>query len=170
MFNKKKNQLKFRKKIKFKKRFKKFILSNFFFLIEQYPLYLDKSLATIKYLLRLRIKRNNIFAILSILSGDIFQVSKLWSCGLHKLNSSKRRLKFVVNTLLGIIFRGLRKIRKLIICIKCPRYLYKFIFRKIKSFGIKASLIVFDSSKIFNGCRAKKKRRKKHQKFRALKS
>lgn len=170
MFNKKKNQLKFRKKRKFKKRFKKFILPNFFFMVEQYPLYLDKSIAAVKYLLRFRIKVNNVFAILNTLSKGVFHVLEFWSCGLQKLNSSKRRLKFVLSTLLGIIFRDLKKIRKLIICIKCPRYLYKFIFRKIKSFGIRASLIVFDSAKIFNGCRAKKKRRKKYQKFRALKS
>jgi hypothetical protein len=92
---------------------------------------------------------------------------------LYKLNASKRQLKFVVNILLIQIFKYLKKkFRKanFVIIIRGMSFIKKKIVRKIQFFfRNQMYLLVSKSSKIFNGCRAKKIRRKKYKKFRVLK-
>ena len=101
------------------------------------------------------------------------RVSKIWSCGLYKLNASKRQLKFVTNILLIQMFKYLKKkFRKtnFVIIIRGMSFIKKKVVRKLQFFfRNQMYLLVSKSSKIFNGCRAKKMRRKKYKKFRILK-
>jgi hypothetical protein len=87
-------------------------------------------------------------------------VWKIWSCGLYKLNASKRQLKFVVNILLIQIFKYLKmKFRKanFIIIIRGMSFIKKKVIRKLRFFfRSQMYLLISKSSKVFNGCRAKK--------------
>ena len=185
---KKENEiLKFNKKNNLKKRFNKnffrFILKkkNFIrkkkynarlvFFFERYKFYFKRKASLFNSLLILRIKQNNLFV--TLLNLRTHKVWKIWSCGLYKLNASKRQLKFVVNILLIQIFKYLKKrFRKanFVIIIRGMLFIKKKVIRKIQFFfRNQMYLLVSKSSKIFNGCRAKKIRRKKYKKFRVLK-
>lgn len=106
---------------------------------------------------------------MSCFSKEVKKTIKVWSCGLQQLNSSKRKLKFILNVILINIFKELKFFKNYIFCLKAPRFLYKFIFKIFKKINLSPLLIIFDSIKIFNGCRVKKIRRKKYKRFRALK-
>lgn len=164
---KKKKQIKLKKKYK-KKQVKRFFLFRFLFYIEQYPFLLPTKLKKTNYILKLRVKTNNIFITLSCFSKDFNRTIKIWSCGLQQLNSSKRKLKFVLNIILVNVLKELKLFKNYIFCLKAPRFLYKFIFKIFKKINVSPLLVLFDSIKIFNGCRVKKIRRKKYKRFRAL--
>lgn len=166
-------KLNFKKKLYFKRKialYKKVALykARFLFCVESYPIYIFNKM--FPCLFKLRIKQNNVFANLSDISNSS-NVLKFWSCGLQKLKASKRKLKFVLNILLKVIFRKLKNFSRCLISIRGPRYLQKFCLKKVLKARFVKPLIVLESVKIFNGCRARKKRRKKYrnQKFRALK-
>ena len=164
----KKRQIKLKKKYT-KKQVKRFFLFKYLFYIEQYPFLLTNKLKKINYILKLRIKTNNIFGTLSCFSKEIKRTLKIWSCGLKQLNSSKRKLKFVLNIIIVSILKEIKLFKNYIICLKAPKFLYKFIFKIFKKINVTPLFILFDSIKIFNGCRVKKIRRKKYKRFRALK-
>lgn len=164
----KKKQIKLKKKY-VKKQIKRFFLFKSLFYIEQHPFILKNKIKKTNYILKLRVKTNNIFGTLSCFSKDLKKIIKIWSCGLQQLNSSKRKLKFILNIILINIFKELKFFKNYILCFKAPRFLYKFIFKIFKKINLSPLLIVFDSIKIFNGCRVKKIRRKKYKRFRALK-
>lgn len=164
----KKKRIRIKKKY-VKKQIKRFFLFKSLFYIEQHPFILKKNLKKTNYILKLRVKTNNIFGTFSCFSKDLKKTIKIWSCGLQQLNSSKRKLKFILNIILITIFKDLKFFKNAIFCFKVPRFLYKFIFKIFKKFNLSPLLIVFDSIKIFNGCRVKKIRRKKFKRFRALK-
>ena len=96
-------------------------------------------------------------------------VIKFWSTGLLKLHCTKRQLKFTLYTLLKEIRLQLKALPIFIIKIMCAPFLYKHLYKMFKKLNFKANFIIYNSFKIFNGCRNKKKRRKKHLKFRILK-
>jgi hypothetical protein len=170
-------------KKRFNKKFFRFILKKKFFIrkkkktarlvffFERYKFYFKRKASLFNLLLILRIKQNNLFVTLLNLRTN--KVWKIWSCGLYKLNASKRQLKFVVNILLIQIFKYLKKkFRKanFVIIIRGMSFVKKKVVRKIQFFfRNQMYLLVSKSSKIFNGCRAKKIRRKKYKKFRVLK-
>lgn len=163
-----------KKQIKLKKKYPKRHLKNFFFFrflfyIEQYPFVLPIKLKKTNYILKIRVKTNNIFITLNCFSKNIKRTLKIWSCGLQQLKSSKRKLKFILNILLVNVFKELKLFKNYIICLKAPRFLYKFIFKILKKVNVTPLLLIFDSIKIFNGCRVKKIRRRKNKRFRALK-
>jgi hypothetical protein len=164
----KKKQIKLKKKYT-KKHIKRFFLFRYLFYIEQYPFALPNKLKKTNYILKLRVKTNNIFVTLNCFSKDVKRTLKTWSCGLQQLNSSKRKLKFVLNIILVNVLKELKLFKNYIFCLKAPRFLYKFIFKIFKKMNVSPLLILFDSIKIFNGCRVKKIRRKKFKRFRALK-
>jgi hypothetical protein len=177
-YNKKKNLTK-----RFQKKFFRFILkkkvysrkkkynSRLVFFFERYEFYFKQKASLFNSLLILRIKQNNLFVTLLNLRTN--RVWKIWSCGLYKLNASKRQLKFIVNILLIKIFKYLKKkFRKanFVIIIRGMSFIKKKIIRKIQFFfRNQMYLLVSKSTKVFNGCRAKKIRRKKYKKFRVLK-
>jgi len=170
-------------KKRFHKKFFRFILikkvyirkkkynSRLVFFFERYKFYFKRKASLFKTLLILRIKQNNLFVTLLNLRTN--RVSKIWSCGLYKLNASKRQLKFVTNILLIQMFKYLKKkFRKtnFVIIIRGMSFIKKKVVRKLQFFfRNQMYLLVSKSSKIFNGCRAKKMRRKKYKKFRILK-
>lgn len=163
-----KKQMNLKKKY-IKKQVKRFVIFKSLFYIEQHPFLLKNKLKQTNYILKLRIKTNNIFGTLNCFSKDVKKTIKVWSCGLQQLNSSKRKLKFILNIILMNIFKELKFLKNYIFCLKAPRFLYKFIFKIFKKIHLSPLLIIFDSIKIFNGCRVKKIRRKKYKRFRALK-
>jgi hypothetical protein len=121
-------------------------------------------------LLVLRVKQNNLFV--TLINFRTNKVWKIWSCGLYKLNVSKRQLKFVANILLTQVFKYLKKKfpkANFVIIIRGMSFIKKKMIHKIKIFlRKKMYLLVLKSSKIFNGCRAKKIRRKKRHKYKVL--
>ena len=177
-YNKKKNLTK-----RFNKNFFLFILNKkayirkkkynarLVFFFERYKFYFKRKASLFNSLLILRIKQNNLFVTLINLRTN--KVWKIWSCGLYKLNASKKQLKFVVNILLIQIFKYLKiKFRRanFVIVIRGMSFIKKKVIRKIKFFlKNQMYLLVSKSSKIFNGCRAKKIRRNKFKKFQVLK-
>lgn len=167
-FNKKFFNFFLKKKVYIRKKKYKARLVFFF---ERYKFYFKRKASLFNSLLILRIKQNNLFVTLLNLRTN--KVCKIWSCGLYKLNASKRQLKFVVNILLIQIFKYLnKKFRKanFVIIIRGMSFIKKKVVRKIQFFfRNQMYLLVSKSSKIFNGCRAKKIRRKKYKKFRVLK-
>lgn len=184
---KEKNLLKINKKKKFKKRFGKQFFNfswnkkkwkkkarynaRLVFFFENCNFDFNQEIRLFQSLLIFRIKQNNFFVTLVNLKTQ--KVLKIWSCGLYKLNASKRQLRFVVNILLIQIFKYLHtKFRKVnfVLILRGMSFIKKKVARKIQIyFRNRIYLLVSKSSKIFNGCRAKKIRRKKYKKFRVLK-
>ena len=120
------------------------------------------------FLAILIIRANNIFCNLLGRSAvsQKFTTKKFLSCSSFKLTVSKRRLKFIVTRFLKFLKKGLT-LYPYIFLIKGPIYLRRYIFKKLRQ-NLKVRLIIFDPLLIFNGCRSKKKRRKKHLKYRSL--
>ena len=145
--------------------------ARFVFFFEHHRFYFKRKAGLFNSLLILRLKQNNLFVTLVNLRTN--KVWKIWSCGLYKLNASKRQLKFVVDILLVKIFKFLKKKfykANFIIVIRGMLFIKKRIMHKIQFFfRNQMYLLVLKSSKIFNGCRAKKIRRKRHKKFTVLK-
>lgn len=137
-------------KIKFKKKFDFFI---------------DKK-KELKNLLIINIRANNIFINLCSYKQNELLFVKFWSCGLLNLHCTKRKLKFTIYTMLKEIKKQLKYLFFFIIKISCPKFLHKFLYRNFKKLFLRSTYLIFNSFKIFNGCRSKKKRRKKHLKFR----
>lgn len=165
-----KNKKQFKLKKKYTKtQLKRFFLFKYLFYIEQYPFLVPNKLKKTNYILKLRIKTNNIFGTLSCFSKNIKRTLKIWSCGLKQLNSSKRTLKFVLNIIVINILKELKFLKNYIVCLLAPKFLYKFIFKLFRKINVTPLLILFNSIKIFNGCRVKKMRRKKYKRFRILK-
>lgn len=127
-----------------------------------------KLKSKVKYLLFINIHSNNIFINFLRSKNKKVKLIKFWSSGIFQLNCTKRKLKFVASTLLKEIKKKLKSISFYIIKIFCAQFLHKFLYKNFKKFSFKSKFIVFTSFKIFNGCRSKKKRRKKHLKFRVL--
>ena len=160
-------KIKKKKKKKLDSYLKLFLLRNHFFLtkiqlLKKKNFTFEKN--TIHHLLFINIRSNNIF----INKNNCLKIVKFWSCGLLKLHCTKRKLKFIVYTLLKEIKKKIKYLFLFLIKINCATFLHKFLYKNFKKLFLKSKFIIFDSFKIFNGCRSKKKRRKKHLKFRIL--
>jgi hypothetical protein len=121
-----------------------------------------------KYLLFININSNNIFINFLCYKNKKIKIIKFWSCGFLKLHCTKRKLKFIIYTLLKEIKKKIKYISFYIIKIFCAPFLHKYLYKNFKKLYFRSKFIIFTSFKIFNGCRSKKKRRKKHLKFRIL--
>lgn len=120
----------------------------------------------------IRIVPNNIFCTFSSLCGS--KTFKSWSAGIKKIKISKRRLFFGVQTILDLFLKELILWRKKFyyhksVCfysLQVPGYIRRYILRAITK---KTYVINIEYNKAFNGCKAKKSRRKKRISFRKLK-
>lgn len=118
----------------------------------------------------IRVLQNNIF--ITFFNFKTKKIIKKISCGLIQLKSSKKKIKFNLNIILNKINFLIKKyfffIKNIILKITAPRYfkkiIYKFFFFSI-NYNINF-IYIFSSNKAFNGCRVKKKRRKKRKFFR----
>lgn len=164
----KKNKYRYKKK-KLKKKldtYLKFLLLNNYSLLNKIKKkFFNKKK---KYLLCINIRSNNIFINLFCFKKSKLHLIKFWSCGILKLHCTKRKLKFIVYTMLKEIKKKLKYLSFFIIKIFCAHFLHKFLYRNFKKLFLRSTFIIFNSFKIFNGCRSKKKRRKKHLKFRVF--
>ena len=168
-----------KKKLKKKKlnRYFKFLLLNRYSLLNRIKMKLKKknlnfsfkNKKNVKYLLLINIRSNNIFINFSCFKNKKLELIKFWSCGIFKLHCTKRKLKFIVYTMLKEVKKKIKFRSFFIIKVSCAHFLHKFLYRNFKKLFLRATFIIFNSFKIFNGCRSKKKRRKKHLKFRILK-
>lgn len=145
------------------------ILSSFF--LDEYAFDLLEEFNLYTVLLIFRIKQNNFF--ITFVNSLTSKVLKIWSCGLAKLNASKRTLKFIINTLvlqLVIYFKNKFRKNNFIFLIRGMSFLKKNMIKRLAFFFKRCKpLFIIKSVKIFNGCRAKKLRRKKHSKYILLK-
>ncbi len=119
----------------------------------------------LRYTIFFKIKQNNLFCTLkNIITNKLLLVA---SAGKLKVNVSKNKLFFLQKK---IIFKFLKKVKwilkrhksSIIINFICPLKLRRRVLRHVKILLRKRPLvIIFSDLKIFNGCRPKKKRRKK---------
>ena len=122
--------------------------------------------------IRIKFVANNIFCSFWSISGK--RTFRVRSAGMNKFKSSKRRLFFYGKLFLEAFFKELQqwrqKFRKkeafFFYSLKVPKRFRKIILKHIAR---KAAAINFEYSKAFNGCKAKKKRRKKRLGFRSFK-
>lgn len=123
-----------------------------------------------KFLLSLNLRVNNIFINLIRYKKKktlkkSFTTIKFWSTGLFGLTCSKKRIKFILLTFLKIIKFKLNTLPLYLIKITGPKFYVKLTYRNLKRLSFKSKYIIINSFKIFNGCRLKKMKRKKHLKF-----
>lgn len=120
-------------------------------------------------IVRIIIKQNNIFV--SCYSKKKTIHSK--SAGLYKIKISRKKLKLNSITFIRKCFKTLKLknfYNKIILYLIAPKNLRKQILKKcIVHFQKTPIILGINPKKCFNGCRAKKMRRKKFKKFRILK-
>jgi ribosomal protein S11 len=132
-----------------------------------------------KFLKKIDIKivQNNIFCTLSDLKQN--KTLHTSSTGAYKIKVSKRKLKYFYKTFLYIFFEKIKKKYKITnntifnvtAPIKIRKKICKLLKKKLKRKKKKTPNIVINivSKKCFNGCKAKKKLRKKRRLYRIYK-
>lgn len=122
--------------------------------------------------LNFRVTQNNIFCTLgSIVNGKILEVG---SAGKYKVKVSKKTLRYNVKLLIGTFLKKVKlRLQKELILINLisPARMRKSILKQIfEQFGTHTAVTVDVKAKnCFNGCRPKKKRRKKQKGLRIFK-
>ena len=161
--------IKFRKifkKLKKNKKFRKFSSSYF-----QVFRYFRDILPPFNLQLSINISSNNVFLNLSKLLKPT--TIKKASAGVFQVKITKKRLKHTVcvvlqkflNKIKPVIFR-----RNLIISLTSPKFLRKKILKLFRDSFMRRNVYVkIKASKCFNGCRQKKKRRKKRARLKIFK-
>lgn len=171
----KKNIYKFHKKLKEKKITKQF---KFVMKYREYSYY--KTLLGISPIVRqyakkqiyILIKANNIFCLLKDLASK--KILLLYSSGQSKLHISKKTLRFnskiFISNFLILSKKYLKEKSFLFLTFLGPRNIRKKILKQI-TISLKKHVLVVDirAKKSFNGCRPKKRRRKKRRGFVILK-
>jgi hypothetical protein len=177
---KKKSKKKLKKKSKKKSKKKKlninlkiFVLNqSFLYFLKRKKKYNQEQLKILHQLffLSITIRSNNVFVTLTGYKKKQNQYINLnfWSSGRLQLNCTKRKLKFIIYTMIKEIKKKVKFLQFFAIKISSAHFLHKYLYKTLKKFWYKTKYIIFTSLKIFNGCRSKKKRRKKHLKFRIL--
>jgi ribosomal protein S11 len=124
-----------------------------------------------KYLINIKIIPNNIFCVLRDLVEK--QTKVFISGGLLKLNVSKKKHKFLLKIIIENFINRICKQLQNSLCIltvvgpiKIKKQAIRFLVRGLKSVKLLINPI---EKKVFNGCRAKKKKRKKRLRFRIFK-
>ena len=124
--------------------------------------------------IKIRIRVNNIFCTLSNIHKKKLLI--FYSSGLSKLTISKKTLRFnnrlLVKRFINLLIKRIRKVDSFLIleiggAIKLRKFITTQIARSLKRY--QKLLIYIKSKKCFNGCRVKKKRRKKFRGFRIFK-
>lgn len=120
---------------------------------------------------RINFVTNNIYCTFWSITGK--RTFRVRSAGMNQTKPSKRRLLFYGKLFMESFFRELQQWRKkyrqkglFFFSLKTPKRFRKIILKHISR---KTSIINFEYCKAFNGCKAKKKRRKKRLGFRFFK-
>lgn len=120
---------------------------------------------------RINFVTNNIYCTFWSITGK--RTFRVRSAGMNQTKPSKRRLFFYGKLFIESFFRELQQWRKkyrkkgmFFFSLKTPKRFRKIILKYISR---KMSVINFEYCKAFNGCKAKKKRRKKRLGFRFFK-
>jgi ribosomal protein S11 len=159
-----KREKKFRLRLLFRK---KFIFLNTLF--QKVPNLKKKVFAT---KINFRVTQNNIFCTLgNVIDHKILEVG---SAGKYKVKVSKKTLRYNTKILIGIFLKKIKlRLQKNILLVNLigPSRIRKPILKQVfEQFGIKTSIIAnINPKKCFNGCRPKKKRRKKQKGLRIFK-
>ena len=153
-----------------KKQFKKFFKKNS---ITPKHLKIIKDIFinnTIFYYITIKITPNNVFCNLKTKKNKTLIVL---SAGILKIKTSKKKMKFAIKIIIPKFLKNLKKIvnnKKTIVNISGPKKIRKNILKQFFKTLIKTKLIFnIKEKKCFNGCRAKKKRRKKRKGLRIFK-
>lgn len=114
----------------------------------------------------IKVKQNNVFCTLTdIKKNTILFVT---SAGKSKIKTSKKVLRYSSKSIIESFLKSIKKYckeRLLIINLIGPIKIRKSIIKQISKNTIWKVIINVKEKKCFNGCRAKKKRRKKRQRF-----
>jgi ribosomal protein S11 len=159
-----KREKKFRLRLLFRK---KFIFLNTLF--QKAPNFRKKFGAT---KVNFRVTQNNIFCTLeNVIDHKILEVG---SAGKYKVKISKKTLRYNTKILIGVFLKRVKlHLRKNLLLVNLigPSRIRKPILKQVfEQFGIRSSIIAdIDPKKCFNGCRPKKKRRKKQKGLRIFK-
>ena len=127
----------------------------------------------VRFKLSIRIKQNNIFCTLkNIKKKNTILVA---SSGKLKVKITKKTLKFSNKKIIKKFLNKVKNFSKifnlvLLVNLKAPIRIRKFIIKQFSDLSRTSSLIfsVYEN-KCFNGCRPKKKKRKKQKRFRLFK-
>lgn len=166
---KKHNKFKFNKNRAIKTIRKRLKLRNYKpFLKQEISIYKQKKFP---FFLNIKVCRNNIFCTLR--SFGFFYST---STGKYGLIVSKKSVRFFIKSFFVKFFKYIKsnfKLKSLFICIIASTRLKKQILKTLFSFlfknNYKKLMICVKNKKCFNGCRAKKKRRKKGKRIKTLK-
>jgi len=124
-------------------------------------------------IIRLTIKQNNIF----LSCYTLKKIIQTKSAGNFKIQISKKKLKYNCIFFLRRFFllfdtkkHQFAPYNSIVLCFAAPKFLRRLILKKILfAFRTKSVLLNLLPKKSFNGCRAKKMRRKKYKKYRIIK-
>lgn len=121
--------------------------------------------------LDIRITPNNVFCTLKNLSNN--KIIKVGSSGKYKIKTSKKTLKFSCKVIVGFFLDEIKQdlvAKTLLINLTGPIRLRKVILEQVVKHIRKSSVTInVNNKKCFNGCRPKKKRRKKQKGLRLFK-
>lgn len=141
------------------------------FLKPKFHKIIKTCLKPINYYIIIKVTPNNIFCVLKNINRN--KTIILLSAGILHLQISKKKLKFAGKILITSFVEKIKSTIKGKTCsisISAPIKTRKFALRHILSSLKKSKMLVNSlSKKIFNGCRAKKKRRKKRKGLRVFK-
>jgi len=134
----------------------------------------SRIIAGLLYKITVRSTQNNIYCTLSNISNK--KVRFLLSSGKCQLNTSKKNLKFNSKQILKTFLQKIRKQFQgrpsILIVISLPKRLRKSVLKAIRDSYLKKKsrlIIELKNKKCFNGCRPKKKKRKKQKGLRIFK-
>lgn len=127
-----------------------------------------------KAFLTMHVYPNNIFCTYKVLENKKFYIKNSGSSGKYKIDISKktlkRKLKYVIVSFLNELNQKKISLNNCIVRLIAPIRLKKAIIKlMIAELKNKNFIIQTEAKKIFNGCRAKKKLRKKRKKLKLFK-
>lgn len=127
-----------------------------------------------KAFLTMHVFPNNIFCTYKVLENNKFYIKNSGSSGKYKIDISKKTLKHKLKYVIVSFLNELKQkkillnncIVKLIAPVRLKKMIIKLMIAELKN---KNFIIQTESKKVFNGCRAKKKLRKKRKKLKLFK-
>ena len=160
-----------KKKMKTLLRVKKFLRYQFYKPSFRQSLLVDK-LKKFLVCLTIKVTSNNIFCNLRCLvKNKTLQAS---SCGKYNIKVSKKKLKYAIKPVITSFLQESKdkmRSKNLFVVLVAPtklrKYILKFLYSKILQ--NRNSVVKMKEKKCFNGCRVKKKKRKKQKGLRLLK-
>jgi len=130
------------------------------------------SLKDFSKIINIKIKANNIFCTLKNLDKKLTVYNM--SAGKCKIKTSKKLLRYSIKQIVNFFFAKIRRIilntKSILVNITGPKRIRKVVIKLFETNLKRRHLIInINQKKCFNGCRAKKQKRKKQKKFRILK-